>query len=263
MSIQQAYTDWSVTYDQDKNRTRDLDQIITQNILGNLRFKTILEIGCGTGKNTALLAQIGENVHALDFSEGMIQKAMEKIRADHVTFSIADLTQPWPCENQWAELVICNLVLEHIEDLSFIFSEASRTMVEGGRFFISELHPFRQYQDTKANFQRAQNKTEIPAFVHHPSDFIHAAKRNGLTLEDCGERWHEEDQDKPPRLISFMFRKFKSYTEGTENTELILNFLCILCFLCTKLVCIKPIANFSFFLKRMIYLPIPLFLFTT
>jgi ubiquinone/menaquinone biosynthesis C-methylase UbiE len=207
MSIQQAYTHWSESYDQDRNLTRDLDQVVSQKALGNLHFKSILEIGCGTGKNTALLAQIGEKVHALDFSEGMLQKAKEKLQSDHVTFSIADLTQPWPCEGQWAELVVCNLVLEHIEDLSFIFSEASRTLMEDGRFFISELHPFRQYQGTKANFQRDQDKTEIQAFVHHLSAFIHAAKNNGLTLEDCGEWWHEEDQAKPPRLVSFMFRK--------------------------------------------------------
>jgi protein-L-isoaspartate O-methyltransferase len=35
----------------------------------------VLEIGCGTGKNTSVLAQIGEKVLALDFSENMIEKA--------------------------------------------------------------------------------------------------------------------------------------------------------------------------------------------
>ena len=66
MSIQQAYTDWSATYDQDQNLTRDLDEIVTRETLGHLRSNSSLEIGCGTGKNTPLLAQISQHVSAAD-----------------------------------------------------------------------------------------------------------------------------------------------------------------------------------------------------
>jgi hypothetical protein len=96
-------------------------------------------------------------------------------------------------------------VLEHIRDLSFIFAEASRVLVQTGRFFVSELHPFRQYQGTQATFQRNQQTTQIPAFVHHISDFIDAAEANNLELTSMREWWHPEDQNKPPRLVSFMF----------------------------------------------------------
>jgi len=102
---------------------------------------------------------------------------------------------------------VCNLVLEHIGDLSFIFSEAFRALVAGGDFFICELHPFRQYQGIKANFKRDQGTIEIPAFVHHISEFIRAAHSSGLTIESFNEWWHEDDQDKLPRLVSFLFKK--------------------------------------------------------
>src|SRR5688500_14911113 len=118
ISIQKAYDEWSQTYDTDRNLTRDLDEQILREELTNLRFKSILEIGCGTGKNTVFLGQRGERVHALDFSGGMIQKARQKVKADHVRFSTADLMQRWPCEDRAYDLVVCNLVLEHIEDLS-------------------------------------------------------------------------------------------------------------------------------------------------
>jgi ubiquinone/menaquinone biosynthesis C-methylase UbiE len=206
MNIQEAYTDWSATYDLDRNLTRDLDQLATRETLSNLCCKSILELGCGTGKNTALLAQIGEHVLALDFSEGMIDKAREK-SFDNVTFAVADITQPWACEDQSIDLVTCNLVLEHVRDLSFIFREASRVLVESGQFFISELHPFRQYQGTQANFLRNQQRTEIQAFVHHISDFLAAAAANDLKFVQMKEWWHEEDQNKPPRLVSFVFDK--------------------------------------------------------
>ena len=206
-NIQNAYNNWSTTYDSDENRTRDLDRIVTEKTLANLRYKSILEIGCGTGKNTRLLSEIGENVHAIDFSEGMISLARKKLKSSNVTFSVADITHPWHCDNASVDLVVCNLVLEHIEDLSFIFSEAFRVLVPGGHFFVSELHPFRQYQGTQANFHTTQGTTKIQAFVHHISDFLNAAESSGFRLKAFKEWWHETDANKPPRLASFMMKK--------------------------------------------------------
>jgi malonyl-CoA O-methyltransferase len=207
MSIQQAYTDWSATYDQDRNLTRDLDEFVTRETLAPLHSNSTLEIGCGTGKNTALLAQISQHVSAMDFSEGMIGKAREKLSFDNVSFIVADISKSWQFGDQSFDLIVCNLVLEHIADLSFVFAEAARVLREGGRFFVSELHPFRQYQGTQARFQRNQETTQIPAFVHHISDFIGAGEAHKLALAGMKEWRHPEDQNKPPRIVSFMFQK--------------------------------------------------------
>ena len=207
MNIQQAYTDWSETYDQDRNLTRDLDETVTRGTLANLRCHSTLELGCGTGKNTALLASISQRVTAIDFSTGMIEKARQKLSSDNVIFIVADISQPWLFAAQSFDLIVCNLVLEHISDLPFIFAQASGVLPERGRFFVSELHPFRQYQGTQANFQRSQQTTHIPAFVHHISDFIDAGQASELALSEMKEWWHAKDQNKPPRLVSFMFQK--------------------------------------------------------
>jgi len=207
MNIQKAYNEWSDSYDTDSNLTRDLDRQVTREALANLRFNSILEIGCGTGKNTAFLAQIGISVHALDFSQGMIEKAKEKVHAKNVRFSMVDITKKWPCNDREFDLIVCNLVLEHIENLSHIFFEAERTLEPKGRFFINELHPFKQYEGSKARFYREDETTEVEAFVHHISEFTNAAIANGLTLMKLNEYWHEADQNKLPRLISLMFMK--------------------------------------------------------
>ena len=207
MDIRDAYTVWSETYDQDRNLTRDLDQIVTRQVLAGSQASSILEIGCGTGKNTVWLAELGERVMALDFSGGMLARACEKVQAQHVTFEVADLTKPWPCPDQSIDLVVCNLVLEHIHDLDFIFEQAAWVLKAGGYFFVCELHPFRQYQGTQANFQGRQGAVQIQAFVHHLSDFTGAAEKQGLALLRLNEWWHSEDQGKPPRLVSMMFEK--------------------------------------------------------
>jgi malonyl-CoA O-methyltransferase len=207
MEIQDAYNEWSESYDTDENLTRDLDQEVTRRRLGEMRFDSILEIGCGTGKNTSFLVNIGRSVQAVDFSPGMIGKARQKVQAENVIFSLMDITRPWKFDDGSFDLVVCNLVLEHIQNLSHAFSEAARTLRMNGRFFINELHPFRQYDGRKARFYRNAEKIEVAAFIHHISDFLNAAMDHGLLLESLNESWHEADKGKPPRILSLTFER--------------------------------------------------------
>jgi malonyl-CoA O-methyltransferase len=207
MDIQNAYNEWSNTYDTDENLTRDIDQAVTQSLLGGRRFESILEIGCGTGKNTVFLAQVGRRVQAVDFSQGMLARAQEKVQAENVRFSQMDITRPWEFEERSFDLIVCNLVLEHIRDLSHVFGEVARTLRPEGRFLVNELHPFRQYEGKKARFYRNDETVEVEAFIHHLSDFLRAAEANSLALAKLEEYWHNADQDKPPRILSLIFER--------------------------------------------------------
>lgn len=208
MNVSDAYSQWAATYDSDRNLTRDLDLVVTQRVLSGQGYPIVLELGCGTGKNTPFLSQIGERVYAFDFSNGMIALARAKTQAANVGFAVADLTGRWPVADRSAQLAVCNLVLEHISDLVAIFAEADRVLADRGRFYICELHPFRQYQGKKAQFVRGERTIEIPAFVHHLSAFMDAAGRAGFRLQRLNEWWHDDDDPAgPPRLASFLFEK--------------------------------------------------------
>ncbi len=167
MSIQQAYDAWSTSYDSDENLTRDLDREVMAKMLGQRRCRAVLEVGCGTGKNTPLLAEIGGRVTAVDFSAGMIAQAKAKITAPNVTFQVADITQPWPTADAAFDLITFNLILEHIADLTFVLAEASRSLAAGGQVYISELHPFKQYQGSQARFVRDE-ATTLHSRLHPP-----------------------------------------------------------------------------------------------
>lgn len=208
MNIREAYNSWSETYDPAENLTRDLDQTATRDVLAKLRFNVTLEIGCGTGKNTELLSQISQSVHCIDFSVGMIKKARQKLGSGNVTFTIADISKKWPYSDHSVDFITCNLVLEHIENLSFIFSEAYRVLTGNGSFLVSEYHPFRQYQGKKAHFEQNGRTFDITAFVHNMSDFIDAGKQNGFMLLEMKEWWHQQERYGPPRIVSFMFRRW-------------------------------------------------------
>lgn len=207
MSIRRAYDDWSGSYDSNDNRTRDLDARTTREALEGERWGAILEIGCGTGKNTSFLASIADQVHAVDFSEGMISEARRKVTEPHVRFGWADLTEHWPCDDRAYDLIVSCLVLEHVEDLSHVFREAARVLRTNGRFLVNELHPQKQYGGTTARFERDGKTIPVEAFVHHLSDFTTAAFASGFDLRAFRELWHDEDEGKPPRLASLLFEK--------------------------------------------------------
>ncbi len=89
MNVQQSYNNWAEQYDTNDNKTRDLEAIALRKTLSNISFDAVLEIGCGTGKNTAWLLEKAKLVTAIDLSEEMLAKAKEKI--NHAMLSLYKL----------------------------------------------------------------------------------------------------------------------------------------------------------------------------
>lgn len=207
-TIAQAYDKWSATYDEDKNTTRDLDATVLQRSPLNLEGHDVLELGCGTGKNTSYLASKANKVYALDFSEGMIARAHERLTTSNVRFIRHDVRDTWPVESASVDCVVGNLILEHVHDLAPVFFEAARALRPGGQFFICELHPYRQLLGAQAQFvDPASGETvKVTAHVHTTAEYVNGGIEAGFALRALGE-WTEETApaDAPPRLISFLF----------------------------------------------------------
>ena len=207
MSIEKAYNLWASQYDSKLNLTRDLDKKCTIKTLKNLDFKNVLELGCGTGKNTEWLLNKAERIIGLDFSQEMLHKAKAKIFDKRVLFKKVDLTKDWEIENNFVDLITASLTLEHIENLDHIFLQANLKLKKNGLFFISELHPFKQYSGSKAKYETENGIKELEVYIHHISEYIDTAKNNGFKLIELKEWFDESSENEIPRLISFVFKK--------------------------------------------------------
>ena len=207
MSIEKAYNIWASQYDSNLNLTRDLDKKCTIKTLKNLDFKNVLELGCGTGKNTEWLLNKAERIIGLDFSQEMLNKAKAKIFDKRVLFKKADLTKDWEIENNFVDLITASLTLEHIENLDQIFSQANLKLKKNGLFFISELHPFKQYSGSKAKYETENGIKELEVYIHDISEYIDTAKNNGFKLIELKEWFDESSENEIPRMISFVFKK--------------------------------------------------------
>jgi ubiquinone/menaquinone biosynthesis C-methylase UbiE len=207
MQVREAYNLWAEQYDTNRNRTRDLEAISLRETLADMQFEHCLEIGCGTGKNTEWLMTRSQKLTALDLSDEMLRVAREKIRAEHVTFIQHDILQDWSFGNGPFDLVTFSLVLEHIEDLNAIFRKLAAITNTGSLVYVGELHPFKQYNGTKARFETPEGVHTVTCFNHHVSDFTTAAKQHGFEIEMLTEYFDDNDRSTLPRVLTLLFRK--------------------------------------------------------
>ena len=201
------YDAWAYQYDSNINPTRDLDKAITKKSLSNLNFSNVLELGCGSGKNTEWLITRANKLVGLDFSASMLNLARNKITSKKVTFINADLNEKWPVNNNSFDLITINLTLEHIEILDHIFNSMFMKLTKGGKCFVCELHPKKQLAGSKARFEENGTEILLDVFQHSELDYVQSAERAGLNLL-TKKYWYDNENDLP-RLISFLFEKTK------------------------------------------------------
>ena len=211
-NVQTAYDRWSDTYDVQQNPLRDLDLLVLQQLLTDLSGKVVVEAGCGTGKNSQWLAASCQRLIGLDFSQKMLALARQKVQQPNINFLYHDIRQPWPMEAEAADLVLINLVLEHIEQLDPIFRNAAVIMRPGAQLIVTDLHPDRVVAGKGAEITALAET--IINFVHPVTDYIAAAKRAGLQLV-AQEGWTADvdhvseayNDPRQPLLLSLSFAK--------------------------------------------------------
>ena len=188
------YDAWAYQYDSNINPTRDLDKAITKKSLSNLNFSNVLELGCGSGKNTEWLITRANKLVGLDFSASMLNLARNKITSKKVTFINADLNEKWPVNNNSFDLITINLTLEHIEILDHIFNSMFMKLTKGGKCFVCELHPKKQLAGSKARFEENGAEIILDVFQHSEQDYIQSAEKAGLNLL-TKKYWYDNEND--------------------------------------------------------------------
>lgn len=207
MNVREAYDQWAEQYDINQNKTRDLEAVSLRWALSGLHFKRTLEIGCGTGKNTEWLQTISDEILAVDLSNEMLAIAKTKVSSDRVTFQQADINKSWNFATGTFDLVTFSLVLEHINELQPVFEKVYSVLKPGGKVYIGELHPFKQYSGTKARFNTKQGAQMVTCFNHHMSDFTAGSKHVGFDVEFINEYFDDNDRQAVPRILTLLLKK--------------------------------------------------------
>lgn len=96
--------------------------------------RNFVELGCGTGHVMDAIAGRYENSVGLDFNE---KKIMPSNAIRRWNFIQADLNGKFPLEDEWADCILANQVVEHIYNPYHFARESYRITSAGGRVVVT------------------------------------------------------------------------------------------------------------------------------
>jgi SAM-dependent methyltransferase len=109
-------------------------------LLGDVAGKRVVDFGCGSGANTALLAGRGAHVWAIDISEDLLRLGQRRLaisgRSGGATF-IAGSAHDLPFPDNSIDVVFGIAILHHL-DLDLVSKEIRRVLTPGGRAVFQE-----------------------------------------------------------------------------------------------------------------------------
>jgi len=98
-----------------------------------VKAKTILEVGSGTGFWLNLLGQVTDNLYGLDFSMGMLRQS----QGQHAPLKLARGTAiHLPLQSRSFDLVYCVDAIHHFGDHAAFVQEAARLLKPGGALAV-------------------------------------------------------------------------------------------------------------------------------
>lgn len=99
-------------------------------------IQNVLDLGCGDGYLSFLIAQKGLRVTSLDISLQRMKKFEEAARQYHIHRVISNVCAPGFASQNF-DLIVCSEVIEHIEDYPVVLKEVFRLLKPGGKFIVT------------------------------------------------------------------------------------------------------------------------------
>ncbi len=105
------------------------------------RGGVVLDLGCGSGRNTFYAAQLGLTAIGVDYMQKAVENGNAHAKSEGVSkrvkFVRADLTKLRPKQFGLVDYVILNEVIEHIENYQKIVDFAYESLRPGGKLLLT------------------------------------------------------------------------------------------------------------------------------
>ncbi len=135
----EAAQDW---IQQDQSiRTGMLDSWMLD-ALGDIPGRRVLDIGCGEGRFSRLLAELGADVTGVDLTEPLIDRA-RGLAAGNETYLVGDAEELAGLADDSFDLAVSYIVLVDLLDYRRSIKAAYRVLRPGSKFIVCNVHPLR------------------------------------------------------------------------------------------------------------------------
>jgi predicted TPR repeat methyltransferase len=154
--------------------------------LGQRRFESALDLGCGTGLGGECLQGHASRVVGVDISAGMVAQA--RSRGVYAEVLQADVLDFLSASRQVFDLVVAADVFIYLGDLGAVFSAVKGRLAPEGMFaFTVELASGKRDVELRPSLRYAHTRSAIESL----------ARGNGFTIQAMAEHALREDQGTP------------------------------------------------------------------
>jgi len=171
----EGYDKYVAQYRKDYAWLNSFEQGYIAKLRSNISGKKVLDAGCGTGRNSIRLSEMGAQVTAVDISPNMVKSLQYK---NNITTHIADISD-LPIEDNTFDIVICNLVLVHFYDPSQALTELYRVLKPDGLIWLTILH-----QRKPPLLISNKEKFKIESFYHNATKIREILEKLAFNIKE-------------------------------------------------------------------------------
>ena len=137
LTSEEGYALYADFYDKDQMYLDSIDRGFLAFSAKHLEGKKVLDVGCGTGRNTIRLAEAGVDITGMDICKEMLEKLNRK--KPGIKTKLGDILEI-PYEDESFDAVICNLVFVHLKNPVLAIREIYRVLKNDGELYLSVIH---------------------------------------------------------------------------------------------------------------------------
>jgi ubiquinone/menaquinone biosynthesis C-methylase UbiE len=176
--------------------------------------KNILDVACGEGYGSAMLAEKAKKVWGVDISPETIKHSQNRYKSDNLEFLVGDCADI-PLSDSMVNLVVSFETLEHIDQQREMLSEVKRVMQPNGIFIVST--PDKYNYSIKTDYNNPFHKKEL--FKSEFIELLHEFFKNVTILGQrivYGSNLSSDSQSKP-NINYFLNDKTIETTSGVQD----------------------------------------------